>query len=183
MGIVTGKGLAGALKKKFGNTTVFVLVVLLLAANTVNIGADIGAMADAANMITGINFFVAALAFTSVMIILEVFVSYHRYAYVLRWLVLSLLAYFLTAIIIRPDWLEVLRSLAIPQFHLNADFLIANIAVIGTTISPYLFFWQASQDVEEERERKVRSGRHAAANSERGARQSSHGLRGRAAIC
>ena len=162
IGIVTGKGLAGSLKKKFGGATVLILVLLLLVANTINIGADIGAMAASANLITGINFFLAAAAFTGVMIILEVFVSYHRYAYILRWLVLSLVAYFLTAIIIRPDWLEVMRSIVIPHFQLDSDFLIANVAVIGTTISPYLFFWQSSQEVEEERDKGVLSDRHAA---------------------
>ncbi|MHB9054374.1 MAG: divalent metal cation transporter [Thermoleophilia bacterium] len=162
IGIVTGKGLAGSLKKKFGNVTVFILVVLLLGANTINIGADLGAMASSANLITGVNFFVAAVLFTVLIIVLEVFVSYHRYAYVLRWLVLSLLAYFFTAIIIRPDWVEVIKSVALPQFHLDIAFVTANVAVIGTTISPYLFFWQASQEVEEERDKKVLSDRHAA---------------------
>jgi Mn2+/Fe2+ NRAMP family transporter len=137
-------------------------VTLLLVANTVNIGVDIGAMADAANMITGINFSLAAIIFTSTMIILEVFVSYHRYAYVLRWLVLSLLTYLLTALIVRPDWLEVARAIAVPRIDFNLALLTANVAIIGTTISPYLFFWQSSQEIEEERDRKVLSDRHAA---------------------
>ncbi|MBK5226071.1 MAG: divalent metal cation transporter [Thermoleophilia bacterium] len=162
IGIVTGKGLAGALKKKFGNTTVFILVILLLVANTVNIGADIGAMAASANMITGINYFLAAAVFTFAIIMLEVFVSYHRYAYILRWLVLSLLAYLLTALIIKPDWLAVARAVVIPRIDFNLAFLTANVAILGTTISPYLFFWQSSQEIEEERDRKVLSDRHAA---------------------
>ncbi|MHB0867493.1 MAG: NRAMP family divalent metal transporter [Thermoleophilia bacterium] len=162
IGIVTGNGLAGALKKKFGNITVFILVMLLLVANTVNIGADIGAMAASANMITGINYFIAAAVFTFLMIMLEVFVSYHRYAYILKWLVLSLLAYLLTALIIKPDWLAVARAVAVPRIDFNLAFLTANVAIIGTTISPYLFFWQSSQEIEEERDHKVLSDRRAA---------------------
>ncbi len=155
IGIVTGKGLAGSLKKRFGNPTVFVLLILLIIANTINIGADIGAIAASVRMITGINFYVAAILFTLLIIGLEVFVSYHQYAKILKWLVLSLAAYFITAIIIKPDWFEVVRSLAVPKITFNVAFLTANIAVIGTTISPYLFFWQSYQEVEEEKDEGV----------------------------
>lgn len=162
IGIVTGKGLAGALKKKFGNTTVFVLIILLIIANTINIGADIGAIAASVRMITGINFYIAAILFTLLIVGLEVFVSYHQYAKILRWLVLSLAAYFITAIIIKPDWFEVVRSLAVPKITFNVAFLTANIAVIGTTISPYLFFWQSYQEVEEEKDDGVLADHRAA---------------------
>ncbi len=162
IGIVTGKGLAGALKMKFGGRTMLVLVILLLTANTINIGADIGAMAASANLISGINFFLAAVLFTVVMISLEVFVSYHRYSYVLRWLVLSLVAYLVTAIVIRPDWLQIARSILVPKIMLNLNFMTAVVAIVGTTISPYLFFWQASEEVEEERDKHVLEDRRAA---------------------
>ena len=162
IGIVTGKGLAGALKKKFSRPVVFSLVVLLVIANTINIGANIGAMAASVRMITGLNFYVAAILFTVIIIILEVFVSYHKYAKILRWLVLSLLAYLITVIIIHPDWSEVLHSLVIPQIQFNYDYLFALVAVLGTTISPYLFFWQSSQEVEEKRDKGTLSDHHAA---------------------
>lgn len=162
IGIVTGQGLAGALKKRFGNVTVFILVSMLVIANTINIGADIGAIAASVRMITGINFYVAAILFTFTIIALEVFVSYHQYAKILKWLVLSLVAYIITGIIIKPDWLEVLRSLAIPKIQLNLEYIFAIVAVIGTTISPYLFFWQSSQEVEEKRDDGTLSDHHAA---------------------
>ena len=162
IGIVTGKGLAGALKKKFGNTVVFVLVILLLIANTINIGANIGAVAASVRMVSGLNFVFAAVLFTLTIIALEVFVKYHQYAKILRWLVLSLLAYIITGIIIKPDWLEVLRSLAIPKIQLSSEYIFAIVAVIGTTISPYLFFWQSSQEVEEKKDEGVLSDHHAA---------------------
>ncbi|RJO61902.1 divalent metal cation transporter [candidate division WS5 bacterium] len=152
IGIVTGKGLAGSLKKKFGNPTVFILVFLLIVANTINIGADIGAVAASIRMITGINFYLAAILFTSIIILLEVFVKYHQYAKILRWLVLSLAAYLITGIIIQPDWGEVLRSLAVPKIEFNTEYILAIVAVLGTTISPYLFFWQSSQEVEEKKD-------------------------------
>jgi len=113
-------------------------------------------------MITVLNFYVAAILFTLLIIGLEVFVSYHQYAKILKWLVLSLAAYIITGIIIRPDWLEVLRSLAIPKIQLNLDYMFAMVAVLGTTISPYLFFWQSYQEVEEERDEGVLSDHHAA---------------------
>ncbi|MEK7447722.1 MAG: divalent metal cation transporter [Patescibacteria group bacterium] len=162
IGIVTGKGLAGALKKKFGNVTVFILVSMLVIANTINIGADIGAIAASVRMITGMNFYVAAILFTVIIICLEVFVKYHQYAKILRWLVLSLLAYIITGIIIKPDWMEVLRSLAVPKVQFNLDYIFAIVAVIGTTISPYLFFWQSSQEVEEKRDDGTLGDHHAA---------------------
>ncbi len=166
IGIVTGKGLAGALKKKFSNPVVFVLIVLLIIANTINIGADIGAIAASVRMILGINFYIAAILFTLLIIGLEVFVSYHRYAKILKWLVLSLAAYLITGIIIKPDWVAVIQSLAVPKFQFSTAFLTANIAVIGTTISPYLFFWQSYQEVEEERDQGVLSDHHIAVINE-----------------
>ncbi len=162
IGIVTGKGLSGALRKKFGRNTVFVLILLLIIANTINIGADLGGMAASFQMITGINYVFSAVFFAAVIIFSTVYLSYHTFAKYLKWLVLSLLAYIITGFIIKPDWLQVARSIVIPKVQFSTGFLMANIAIIGTTISPYLFFWQSSQEVEEERDDGTLSDRHSA---------------------
>jgi Mn2+/Fe2+ NRAMP family transporter len=151
IGIVTSKGLTAAIGHHYGRRVLYVLVALLFVANTVNIGADIGAMVASLQLLVPINFAVGAIVLTLVMIALEVAVSYKVYARYLKWLTLSLGAYIVTGIVIHPDWLMVLRSLAIPKITLSAAFISAMVAVMGTTISPYLFFWQASEEVEEER--------------------------------
>jgi Mn2+/Fe2+ NRAMP family transporter len=157
IGIVTEKGLAGAIGKHYGRKILYPLILLLLIANTVNIGADIGAMVASAQLLVPVNFYVGAIALTIFMILLEVFMPYHKYAKVLKWLTLSLVAYIITGFVIKPDWFAVIRSLAIPKVSINAAFLAAMVAVMGTTITPYLFFWQASEEVEEERDKKVLS--------------------------
>jgi len=162
IGIVTGKGLAGALKKKLSSPIVFVLIILLVIANTINIGANIGAVAASVKMITGMNFYIAAILFTLTIVALEVFVKYHQYAKILRWLVLSLAAYIITGILIKPDWYEVFLSVLVPKIELTPEYILAIVAVIGTTISPYLFFWQSSQEVEEKRDDGTLSDHHVA---------------------
>lgn len=153
IGIVTQKGLVNVLKKYYSKRLLYFLVFLLVIANTINIGADIGAMAAALNLVSGINYFWAALALTIFIIILEVGFSYKRYARYLKFLTLSLFAYVITGFIVNFDFGEVLRSIVLPKFSFNKDFLAAIVAVMGTTISPYLFFWQASEEVEEGREK------------------------------
>jgi len=155
IGIVTEKGLAGAIGKHYGRRILYPLIFLLLIANTVNIGADIGAMVASAQLLVPINFYIGAIILTVSMILLEVLMPYHKYAKILKWLTLSLVAYIITGFVIRPDWIQVVRSLAIPKITLNAAFLSAMVAVMGTTITPYLFFWQASEEVEDERDKKV----------------------------
>ncbi len=157
IGIVTEKGLAGAIGKHYGRKLLYPLIMLLVIANTINIGADIGAMVSAFQLLVPINFYIGAVILTLFMILLEVFMKYHRYAKVLKWLTISLFAYIITGFIIRPDWFEVARNIAIPTIHLNTAFLAAMVAVMGTTITPYLFFWQASEEVEEERDKKILS--------------------------
>jgi Mn2+/Fe2+ NRAMP family transporter len=154
IGIVTGRGLTGAISERYGRRVLYPLVVLLLVANTFNVGADIAAMASSVQLLVPVSFYVAAIGLTLLMLGLEIFVSYRRYARVLKWLTVSLLAYVVTAFIVRPDWLAVLRSVAIPRIELNATFIAAMVAVMGTTISPYLFFWQTSEEVEEEQEKR-----------------------------
>jgi Mn2+/Fe2+ NRAMP family transporter len=128
------------------------LVALLVLANTVNIGADIGAMVASLQLVIPMNFIVGVIGLTIAMTTLEVLVPYHRYSPILKWLTVSLLAYIVTGFIIRPDWWLVLRSVAAPKIELNSAFLAAMVAVMGTTITPYLFFWQASEETEQTRD-------------------------------
>lgn len=153
IGIVTGKGLAGAIGKHYGRKILCPLVLLLVIANTINIGADIGAMVASFQLILPVNFYLGAILLTLFMLFLEITFSYHRYAKVLKWLTLSLAGYIITGIIIRPDWVAIANSLAIPKISFNTSFFAAMVAVMGTTITPYLFFWQASEEVEEEKDK------------------------------
>ena len=150
IGIVTQSGLAHVIGRRYGKRLLYPLVALLLVANTVNIGADIGAMAASLQLLAPVSFIAAVIGLTIGITALEILVPYHRYSKILKWLTTSLAAYIITGFIIRPDWFAVLRSLAIPRIQLNAGFLAAMVAVMGTTITPYLFFWQASEEVEQE---------------------------------
>lgn len=167
IGIVTQHGLAHVIRERYGKRVLFPIVALLLLANTVNIGADIGAMIASLQLLVPVNFFVGAIVLTVAMTALEVFVPYHRYARILKFTTISLFGYVITAFIIHPDWAAVARSLVTPHIQLNAAFIAAIVAVMGTTITPYLFFWQAAEEVEEA-EDKGRLGdfREVALNSE-----------------
>jgi NRAMP (natural resistance-associated macrophage protein)-like metal ion transporter len=158
IGIVTGKGLTGAISERYGKRILYPLVFLLIFANTVNIGADIGAMVASFQLLVPINFTVGAILLTLFMLFLEITFSYHRYSKVLKWLTISLFAYIVTGFIIQPNWLEVAKSMVAPNIQLNTAFLAAMVAVMGTTISPYLFFWQASEEVEEEKDKAKEPG-------------------------
>ncbi len=151
IGMVTGEGLAGALRRKFPRWALIVAAVALLAANTINIGADLLGMSDAAEMLTGLNshwfvvLFGVGIAWASVQL------RYVQIAGTLKWLALFLFAYVITAIHIGPDWGAVARDAFIPLLPQGSLGWAALVAILGTTISPYLFFWQASQEVEEEK--------------------------------
>ncbi|KKT78568.1 MAG: Natural resistance-associated macrophage protein [Microgenomates group bacterium GW2011_GWB1_44_8] len=151
IGAVTGKGISAVIREHFSKKILFVVVLLVLIANTINIGADIGAMAAAAGLIIPMNFTLLALLFTAIILGLEIFTSYKRYARVLKWLTLSLIAYPITVLIVNQQWITILKSSIFPHFELSFDFLFVITAVLGTTISPYMFFWQASEETEEER--------------------------------
>jgi len=151
IGIVTNKGLSGVLLKHYKKYLVVFIVLLLLIANIVNIGADLGAMAASLQMLLGTNFFVGLLFFTILIIFLEIYLPYEKYVAILKWLSLVLFAYIITALIIHPDWGLILKNLFVPSFQLHPEFIFAMIAFFGTTITPYLFFWQSSQEVEENR--------------------------------
>jgi NRAMP (natural resistance-associated macrophage protein)-like metal ion transporter len=154
IGIVTNHGLAGVLQRHYKKRIVGGIVVLLIIANVVNIGADLGAMASALNMLTHINFYIAALLFAVVSIVCEIFIGYRIYVRVLKWLSISVLAYVVTGFIIHPMWREIFHFAFVPQFLPDESYVFAMIAVFGTSITPYLFFWQTSEEVEENRMEK-----------------------------
>lgn len=161
IGIVTGKGLARALSQKYSKIILLPLIFLLVLANTINIGADIAGMTASIQLLwPKINFYLLAIVLTAVMIFIEVKFKYHNYAKFLKFLSFSLLAYIVTGIIIEPNWLEVARAISVPKINFSPEFLAAIVAVMGTTISPYLFFWQTSEEVEEKRDQKVLSDHH-----------------------
>lgn len=152
IGAVTGKGIAGVVKEHYGKDLLIGVVILVAVANTINIGADIGAMAAAANLLIPIPFVVMTLLFTVIMLVLEIFTSYKVYSRILKWLAVALIAYPITALITNHMWFETLRATFIPHIEFSVGFLFLITGVLGTTISPYMFFWQASEEVEEEKE-------------------------------
>jgi NRAMP (natural resistance-associated macrophage protein)-like metal ion transporter len=151
IGAVTGKGIAAVVKQHYSKKILYAVVVLVLLANTINIGADIGAMAAAAALIIPLNLVILTLSFTVLMLLLEIFTSYKVYSKILKWLCLSLFAYPVTVFIISQPWGTLLKATFIPHLELNFQFLFIIVGVLGTTISPYMFFWQASEETEEER--------------------------------
>lgn len=155
IGLVTGKGIAAVVKERYNKKMLYMVVLIVLIANIINIGADIGAMAAAAALIIPMHFVLWTLLFTVIILLLEIFTSYRLYARILKWLAVSLLAYPLTVFIIDMPWLEVLKATFIPHFEFSFVFLFIITGVLGTTISPYMFFWEASQEVEEMKEKKL----------------------------
>jgi Mn2+/Fe2+ NRAMP family transporter len=151
IGMVTGSGLSLALRKKFPTPVVAVAALALLAANIINIGADLAGMADAADMITGINSHVWIFVFGIGISAATVWLRYAQIASTLKWMALFLFAYMITAIKISPNWLQVLHDTVRPSMLHGKEAWATLVAILGTTISPYLFFWQASEEVEEEK--------------------------------
>jgi NRAMP (natural resistance-associated macrophage protein)-like metal ion transporter len=149
LGRITGRGLAANLSKVYPKRLVHSLVLLLCLANIFNLGADVSAMAAAIQLITGGKISAYALTFGAVSLVLQIFVPYRKYQRYLKWLTWSLFAYVITAFMVHVPWADALRSTVVPSLSFRADYLMALIAVLGTTISPYLFFWQTSQEVEE----------------------------------
>jgi NRAMP (natural resistance-associated macrophage protein)-like metal ion transporter len=149
IGRVTGRGLADTFARFCPAWTVYGLVSLLVLANVINLGADLSAMGASAGLIGDGHAALFAAAFGIVSLLLQVFLPYARYVSVLKWLTLSLLAYVGVAFSVHIDWLAALRATVIPTIHWNKDYVTTVVAILGTTISPYLFFWQAEQEVEE----------------------------------
>ncbi|MGB9680823.1 MAG: NRAMP family divalent metal transporter, partial [Minisyncoccia bacterium] len=151
IGIVTNRGLTRVLETYYHRKLVAILVVGLLVANIVNIGADIKAMTDSLRLLIDMNFVVLVLFLTLVIILTEIFIPYKAYVKILKWLTLFLFAYVICGFIIHPSWFLVIRKAVIPNIVFSKDYLVAVIAVFGTTISPYLFFWLTSEEVEEKK--------------------------------
>jgi NRAMP (natural resistance-associated macrophage protein)-like metal ion transporter len=154
IGMVTGKGIAAIVKENYNTKILYSVVGLVVIANVINIGADIGAMAAAAKLIIPFPFAAWTLLFTAAILILEIFTTYKVYARILKWLALSLLAYPVTVFIVQMPWLTVLKATFIPHIEFNFAFFFIITGVLGTTISPYMFFWETSQEVEEVKEKK-----------------------------
>ena len=151
IGLVTGRGLAGNIRVFFNKKVLYVCTLLLFAANAINIGANLGAMAKAVQLLNPqINFTFAVVSFALISLLLQIFTPYVRYAKYLKWLALVLLSYILSSILADLNWGEILMAAVTPQLELSKESLILLCAILGTTISPYLFFWQTSQEVEEQ---------------------------------
>jgi NRAMP (natural resistance-associated macrophage protein)-like metal ion transporter len=151
IGLVTGMGLGDALRRKGPRWLLFGGALGLLIANTINVGSDLSGMADAAEMLTGINSRIYVVIFGVVIAYATVRFRYHQIAAIMKWLAAVLFAYIITAFIAGPDWPNVLRDTFVPSWPRNHKAWENLVAILGTTISPYLFFWQASQEVEEEK--------------------------------
>ena len=151
IGMVTGKGLAGAFREKFPKWVLIVISVALLVANTINVGSDLAGMADAIEVLTGIEsqYFVVLLGL--LISVATIRLRYHQLASGLKWLACALLLYVFTGFIVKPDWASVLRDTFTPSLPKSSEGWATLVAILGTTISPYLFFWQAAQEVEEEK--------------------------------
>jgi len=139
---VTGAGLATSMLRLLPRWVVYCIVFLLFVANTVNIGADIAAMGAAAQLVLGYGETVFTILFAALSLLLQVFVPYHRYVHILKWLTLALFAYVAVVFSVKIDWVEVARGTVWPSFAWTRDSFTMVVAIFGTTISPYLFFWQ-----------------------------------------
>ncbi len=149
LSLVTGKGLAALIRTRFSRVILLIAVLLVSVANTVNIAADLASMAAALRLIVPIDQVAGVVGFALLIVVLEVLVPYHRYSKVLRWLCLSLLAYVAVLFVAQVDWQQVAVSAFVPAIDFNKATFALLIALAGTTISPYLFFWQAAEEVEE----------------------------------
>jgi Mn2+/Fe2+ NRAMP family transporter len=150
IGRVTGHGIAGSIRMHYPRWLLYAIVALLLAANIINLGADLGAMAAALKLLIGgpIHYYVVGFAILCTW--LEVFSSYERYVAILKWLSFVLLSYVAVALVVHVPWEEVLYRTLVPNISLSTDYVVTVVAVLGTTITPYCFFWQSSEEAEEE---------------------------------
>jgi NRAMP (natural resistance-associated macrophage protein)-like metal ion transporter len=160
IGMVCGVGLTGALRRHYPRWLLYGICVLLLVANIFNIGADLGGMADAVSMLTGVPAFVSVPALGAAVIVFTIYTSYVTFAKYVKWSTLVLLSYIISAVLSHPDWRVGLYRALVPELRWSSAYLTTVVAILGTTISPYLFFWQASHEVEAEKA-MGRQSRHA----------------------
>jgi NRAMP (natural resistance-associated macrophage protein)-like metal ion transporter len=149
LGRVTGRGIAGNIRGFYPTWILYVIVLLLLIANIINLGADIGAMGAAVELLVGGPILLYCVIFAFVSVLLQVFIPYKTYSAILKWLTLSLFAYVGTVFVVQIDWKETLQGTFLPNISLKREYLGALIAILGTTISPYLLFWQSGEEVEQ----------------------------------
>ncbi|PYS93680.1 MAG: iron transporter [Acidobacteria bacterium] len=150
VGMVSGRGLAGVLRAYYPRWLLYPTVLLLVVANVINAGTDIGAIAAAFNLLVPVPIKVLIVPIALLIVVMQVWCSYKLIASIFKWLTLSLFAYVGAAFLAHPDWHQVLKATFIPRLSFDQQYLLTLVAILGTTISPYLFFWQASQEVEEE---------------------------------
>ncbi len=153
LGMVTGRGLAGVVRRRYPRGVLWAACALLAVANIFNIGADLGGMAEATEMVTGIDSRLLVPLYALLIVSLLFWSSYRRIARTFKWLTLVLFAYVGAGVLARPDWHTIVRATLVPHVELTAQYISVFVGILGTTISPYLFFWQAGQEVEEERAR------------------------------
>ena len=152
IGLVSGMGLAGIMRHNYSRWIVYPAILSLVIANTINAAADVQAIAAGINLLLPISITVLIAPIAILILIVQIWGSYRLIAKIFRWLTLSLLAYIGAAFLANPDWSQVVRGTFVPTFKLDSDYLSMLVAILGTTISPYLFFWQASQEVDEQKE-------------------------------
>lgn len=152
LGMVTGRGLAGVIRTRYSAWVLWPACGLLIVANVFNIGADLGGMGDAMQMVTGIRSYFWTPVFAVLIIVMLFWTSYRSMVRVFKWLTLVLFAYVITAFLVKPDWGQVIRATVIPHVEWTRSYMSVLVGILGTTISPYLFFWQSAQEVEEDRE-------------------------------
>ncbi|HEY3277697.1 MAG TPA: Nramp family divalent metal transporter [Syntrophorhabdaceae bacterium] len=157
LGMVTGRGLAGVARRYYPRWVLWSACAILVVANVFNIGADLGGMAEATEMMTGIKSYYWTPLYAVLITSLLFFSSYRQIARIFKWLTMVLFAYIAAAFLARPDWHAVLTATFVPRFEWTSSFLATLVGILGTTISPYLFFWQASQEVENDRARGKRT--------------------------
>src|SRR5258708_3149635 len=153
LGMVSGRGLASVVRLRYPRWVLWSACTLLVVANVVNIGADLGGMAAATSMITGIPAHYLTPLYAALIVSLLFWSSYRRIASIFKWLTLVLFAYVVAAFLAHPDWAAVLRSTLVPHIKWSSSYIAPFVGILGTPISPYLFFWQATQEVEEDRDR------------------------------
>ncbi|MBR0870059.1 divalent metal cation transporter [Bradyrhizobium tropiciagri] len=151
VGRVTGRGISGNVCRHYPGWLLVIVVALLFVANTINIAADLSAMADASRLLVGGPAILYVVLFGVTSVAAQIFMNYHRYVAVLKWLTLSLFAYVAALAFAKVSWNEALAGVLVPRITWSADYLTTIVAILGTTISPYLFFWQAAQEAEEQR--------------------------------
>lgn len=151
IGMVSGRGLAGVLHKYYSRWLLYPAVAGLVVANTINAGTDIAAIAAAINMFVPVPISVMVVPIAVAIVVLQVWGSYHLIVKTFKWLTISLFAYVIAAFLAKPDWFAVAKATFVPQITLSSEYITTIVAILGTTISPYLFFWEASEEVEEEK--------------------------------